>query len=68
MKLTNRQLRQDHKFKMEENTGINLTGLSGSFALISIASVQPYLSATASLVAIFSGVCAIRYYLLKTKK
>jgi hypothetical protein len=53
---------------MDENTGINLTGLSGSFALISIASVQPYLSATASVVAICSGVCAIRYYIIKTKK
>lgn len=53
---------------MEENTGINLTGLSGAFAFISIASVQPYLSAFASIVAICSGLCAIRYYIIKTKK
>jgi hypothetical protein len=47
---------------MEQKTGINLTGLSGSFAIISIASVQPYLSAFASVVAIVSGIFAIRYY------
>ena len=42
-----------------------LTITSGIFGFISIAAIQPYLSVAASLVAICSGVLAIRKHLRK---
>lgn len=41
--------------------------ISGLFAFVSIAEVQAYVSLTAGIVAIVSGLCAIRYYLIKSK-
>ena len=45
-----------------------LTIVSGASALISIASIQPLFTLLASLVAIISGIFAIRYYIIKSKK
>ncbi len=45
-----------------------LTIVSGTSAFISIANVQPIVSLLASLIAIISGVFAIRYYIKATKK
>jgi hypothetical protein len=45
-----------------------LTIVSGTSAFISIANVQPVVSLLASLVAIISGVYAIRYYIKASKK
>lgn len=46
----------------------SITLLSGSFAIIGIQDVQPYFTLGASLVAIVSGIFAIRYYHNATKK
>jgi hypothetical protein len=45
-----------------------LTIVSGTSAFISIANVQPIVSLMASLIAIISGVFAIRYYIKATKR
>jgi hypothetical protein len=45
-----------------------LTIVSGTSAFISIANVQPVVSLLASLIAIISGVYAIRYYIKASKK
>jgi hypothetical protein len=45
-----------------------LTIVSGTSAFISIANVQPIVSLLASLIAIISGVFAIRYYIKATKR
>jgi len=45
-----------------------LTIVSGTSAFISIANVQPVVSLIASLIAIISGVYAIRYYIKASKK
>lgn len=45
-----------------------LTLVSGASALISIASIQPIFTLLASLVAIISGIFAIRYYIKQTDK
>lgn len=54
---------------MEQNkTGDTLFIFSGVTAYVSIGSVQQYVSITAGLVAIISGLFAIRYYIIKSKK
>ena len=49
----------------------NLADASASISILSavvtISSIQPYVSLTAGLVAIVSGIFAIRYYYWKTK-
>lgn len=45
-----------------------LTIVSGTTALISVTSIQPYVTLIASLVAILSGIFAIRYYIKASKK
>jgi hypothetical protein len=45
-----------------------LTFISGTTALISVTSIQPYVTLVASLVAIISGAFAIRYYIKATKR
>lgn len=45
-----------------------LTIVSGTSAFISIANVQPVVSLLASLIAIISGVYAIRYYIKASKR
>jgi len=49
----------------------NLADTSASISILSavvtISSIQPYVSLTAGLVAIVSGIFAIRYYYWKTK-
>jgi hypothetical protein len=45
-----------------------LTIVSGTSAFISIANVQPVVSLIASLIAIISGVYAIRYYIKASKR
>jgi len=45
-----------------------LTIVSGTTAFISVANVQPVVSLIASLIAIISGVFAIRYYIKATKR
>jgi hypothetical protein len=42
-------------------------GISILSAVITISSIQPFVSLTAGLVAIVSGLFAIRYYYWKTK-
>jgi hypothetical protein len=46
----------------------SVTLLSGSFAVLGVQSVQPYFTLGASIVAIVSGVFAIRYYHFATKR
>jgi hypothetical protein len=45
-----------------------LTIVSGTTAFISVANVQPVVSLIASLIAIISGVFAIRYYIKAAKR
>jgi len=45
-----------------------LTIVSGTSAFISVVNVQPIVSLMASLVAIISGIFAIRYYIKATKR
>ena len=45
-----------------------LAFISGTTALISVTSIQPYVTLVASLVAIISGAFAIRYYIKATKR
>lgn len=45
-----------------------LVAISGTSAIISVANVQPLFTMMASLVAIVSGIFAIRYYIKATKK
>jgi hypothetical protein len=45
-----------------------LTILSGTSAFISVVNVQPVVSLIASLIAIVSGLFAIRYYIKATKR
>lgn len=45
-----------------------LTIISGTTAFISVANVQPIVSLIASLIAIISGVYAIRYYIKASKR
>jgi len=45
-----------------------LTIVSGASAFISIASIQPLFTLLASLIAIISGLFAIRYYIKAAKK
>jgi hypothetical protein len=52
---------------MTNNNADLATILSVSGAMISIADVQPVVTMIASLVAIVSGLFAIRYYLKATK-
>lgn len=52
----------------ETPTADSLTAISGLMAFVSLAEVQSYVSITAGLVAIVSGLCAARYYLVKSKK
>lgn len=53
---------------MTNNNADLATILSVSGAMISIANVQPFVTMIASLVAIISGLFAIRYYFKATKK
>jgi hypothetical protein len=50
------------------NQADTLTIVSGLGAVVSITSIQPIVTLLASLVAIVSGVFAIRYYWKATKK
>jgi uncharacterized membrane-anchored protein len=52
---------------MENRTGDSFLLLSGTTAFISLNIVQQYVSITAALVAIVSGLSAIRYYYIKSK-
>jgi hypothetical protein len=52
---------------MQNKTGDTLLLISGSTAYISLNMVQQYVSITAALVAILSGVFAIRYYIINSK-
>jgi hypothetical protein len=45
------------------NTGVSMTA-----ATLTITQVQPFVTLVAGLVAIFSGIMAIRYYYKATKK
>jgi hypothetical protein len=45
------------------NTGVSMTA-----ATLTITQVQPFVTLVAGLVAIFSGIMAIRYYYNATKK
>lgn len=47
--------------------GKSLVTISLLFAYVSIAGLQPYLTAIASLVSIVAGLFAIRYYIKKSK-
>lgn len=53
---------------LHSNQADTLTIVSGTSALISIASIQPLFTLLASLVAIISGIFAIRYYIKQTDK
>jgi hypothetical protein len=53
---------------MQNKNGDTFLLLSGSTAFISLNIVQQYVSITAAMVAIISGVFAIRYYYIKSKK
>lgn len=50
------------------NQADTLTIVSGASAVISIASIQPLFTLLASLVAIISGIFAIRYYIKAAKR
>jgi hypothetical protein len=52
---------------MQNKTGDTLLLISGSTAYISLNIIQQYVSIMAALVAILSGVFAIRYYIVKSK-
>ena len=52
----------------EEKTSDTLLLFSGITAYISVGAVQQYVSIGAGIVAIISGLFAIRYYIKKTKK
>jgi len=54
--------------QMENKTADSFLLLSGTTAFISLNIVQQYVSITAAIVAIISGVFAIRYYYIKSKK
>lgn len=45
-----------------------LTLVSGASAVVSVASIQPFVTLIASLIAIISGLFAIRYYIVATRK
>ena len=53
---------------LHNNQADLLTIVSGTSAVISVASIQPYVTLLASLIAIVSGLFAIRYYIAATKK
>ena len=53
---------------MTNNNADLATAVSVSGAILSIADVQPIVTLVASLVAIVSGVFAIRYYIKATNK
>jgi hypothetical protein len=44
------------------------TGISVLSAIVSISTIQPVVTLIAGLIAIFSGIMAIRYYYNATKK
>lgn len=52
----------------QDNNGNPLTVLSCLAAFISVGTVQQYVSIAAGLVAIGSGIFAIRYYIIQSKK
>ena len=52
----------------QDNNGNPLMLLSCLTAYISIGTAQQYISLGAGIVAILSGICAIRYYIIKAKK
>ena len=53
---------------MTNNNADLATLLSVSGAILSIADIQPIVTLIASLVAIVSGIFAVRYYIKATKK
>ena len=53
---------------MTNNNADLATIVSVSGAMLSIANIQPYVTLVASLVAIISGLFAIRYYIKATNK
>lgn len=53
---------------LHSNQADTLTIVSGASAVVSAASIQPYVTLIASLVAIISGLFAIRYYIVATRK
>ncbi len=56
------------KLKMTNNNADLATAISVSGAMLSIADVQPIVTLIASLIAIISGLFAIRYYIKATNK
>jgi hypothetical protein len=53
---------------MQNKTADSFLLLSGTFAYLSLNVVQQYVSIVAAIVAIISGLSAIRYYYIKSKK
>ena len=53
---------------MQNKTGDFFLLLSGSFAYLSLNVISQYVSIIAGIIAIFSGISAIRYYYIKSKK
>jgi hypothetical protein len=51
----------------QHNLADTAASISILSAVVTISSIQPYVSLTAGLVAIVSGIFAIRYYYWKTK-
>jgi len=54
--------------KHSDSTADLLTGLSASGWIISLSNYQPVVSFVGGIIAIISGLFAVRYYYFKTKK
>jgi len=54
--------------KNTDSTADLLTGISASGWIISLSNYQPVVSFIGGIIAIISGLFAIRYYFVKTKK
>lgn len=54
--------------KHSDSTADLLTGLSASGWIISLSNYQPVVSFIGGIIAIISGLFAVRYYYIKTKK
>lgn len=54
--------------KHSDSTADLLTGLSASGWIISLSNYQPVVSFIGGIIAIISGLFAVRYYYFKTKK
>ena len=62
------QKQKQTKMVHNSNQSDLLTILSGTTAFISVVNVQPVVSLIASLIAIVSGLFAIRYYIKAAKR